>query len=79
MRNFFIVAAAISASGCAVLDLIEGEPDEITIAYDPSSEGTTDADARAQDHCAGFAKSAVYVDETLDGDGRMRRRHYHCR
>ena len=57
----------------------EGEADEITIAFDPASDDPDGALAEAQAHCAGFGKTAIFVDETIDPDGRLRHRHYHCR
>ena len=76
--KFFAAAITALAASCAAVG-DGGEGEEITVSYDPAHEGVADALSQAQAHCAAFGATAVFVDETIDPDGRLRHRRFRCR
>lgn len=77
MTRVLLTACVLMLAACAGNG---GEPTEqISIAYDPASETEADAAQKAHEYCLAFGKSAEFIDETIDADGRLRHRHFHCR
>ena len=77
MMRLCLAACAAALAACAGNGGDASE--QISIAYDPASETAADAAQKAHEYCLAFGKSAEFVDETIDADGRLRRRHFHCR
>jgi hypothetical protein len=73
MAGAFVFLAACAGDGDAPV----GE--RVSIPFDPAAQSASDADAQAHAYCESYGKSADFIDESIDPDGRLRRRHYHCR
>lgn len=73
LATLFLAAAACASPGA------DDGAHEITVAFDPARESAADALNEAQAHCAAYGLNAVFVDETIDPDGRLRHRRFTCR
>ncbi|MEZ5896446.1 MAG: hypothetical protein R3C40_02745 [Parvularculaceae bacterium] len=78
LKKTFAFSILLLAASCASPGADDGAH-EITIAFDPARESAADALGQAQAHCAAYGLNAVFVDETLDPDGRLRHRRFICR